>query len=383
MDSKVLPITAAALGGTVLLFICLVAYLITLPLSWFTADNQDLLALRQEYQGVGGGSGAALAAVAEQEYARYGGTACGSRYWPGGPEAWCCDFVYWCADQLGYVGQGQPFGTWTAYCPTAVSNLEAAGAEIYYPGDGTVPQPGDIIFFSAAYGRPGRASDGVSTDADHIGIVVEGTDSTVTVVEGNTGGGGPSASKLSRNTYSLTGPSWRSTYILSLWRPCYPRGAGGNGMFYFQISNPDPSYTGCAMDCTEIERAGVIRTLYFEYGMNLEGCILVAQSIRDNSLYNTGSIQNTITRLYQPYGTRTYWTTWTGDMDLGSQAYQNALRAFDYVFVQGGSAVQHKIFCYYTPLGSVQTDADFQRNFQLPLTFVFQLGSARFFSWEA
>lgn len=37
-----------------------------------------------------------------------------------------------------------------------------AGAEIYYPGDCTIPQPGDIIAIWDDIGRHGNASDSVS-----------------------------------------------------------------------------------------------------------------------------------------------------------------------------------------------------------------------------
>ena len=117
---KPLTITAATFGGTILIFCCLIAYLISLPLSWF-ADHEDLLTLRQEYQGTVSGGGAELAAIAESEYAQYGNTSCGSRYWTA-PHDWCSDFVYWCADQLGLVGSDQLFGSWTSYVPTAIDH---------------------------------------------------------------------------------------------------------------------------------------------------------------------------------------------------------------------------------------------------------------------
>ena len=379
-NEKALPAAlGGSIGGTILLFCCLIAYLISQPLSFFSGLD-DLLALRQEYLQSVGGSGEALAKIAIEEYEKYGGTACGSNYWPGSAENWCCDFVYWCADQLGYVGEGQIFGPRTGYCPTAISQLAAAGAMIYYPGDGTVPQAGDIIFFSTHYSRPGQASDGVSDWASHVGIVIEGTETTVTTIEGNTGGGGPSGSTISRYTYSLTGSTGGGSYILEFFRPSYPAGSL-DSLFYFSIDNPDSTYSGQAMTLTQEEQSGVIRTIYFEYGISLEGSILVAQTIRDNTVYNTGDIKETVTIMYEPYGRHTYWSTRTDDLELDSQSYQNVLAAFDYVFNQGGSAVQHKIFCYYSPYGSIQTDADYQAQFLAPLEFVIQFEEGRWFSY--
>ena len=174
---KPLTITAAIFGGTILIFCCLIAYLISLPLSWF-ADHEDLLTLRQEYQGTVSGGGAELAAIAESEYAQYGNTSCGSRYWTA-PHDWCSDFVYWCADQLGLVGSDQLFGSWTSYVPTAIDQLIKNGAAYFGPADGVTPQPGDIVTWWGG-GRAGRASDySPGAHGRHIAIAVEGTEGTV------------------------------------------------------------------------------------------------------------------------------------------------------------------------------------------------------------
>ena len=202
----------------------------------------DMLEYSAEYAGISldlgsyGGStrrrsgGGSMAQLAEQEFESYGGTACGNRYWGSrGPEAWCVDFVYWCANQLGYVGSGNIFGPQIAYVAGMASQLQTAGATFYYPGDGTVPQPGDIIMFWDTAGRPGTASDGIITDDRlcHTGIVVEGTSTTVTIVEGNCGSSNPASSVLKRNTYTFTGKCWTSSgygdvYIAQFATPQYP-----------------------------------------------------------------------------------------------------------------------------------------------------------------
>lgn len=172
--------------------------------------------------------GFTLGQLAESEFASYGYTACGYRYWPYGyAQAWCCDFVYWCASQLGLVGSGQLFGSYTSWCPSAITQLANAGAQIYYPGDGTTPQSGDIIFWWSG-GRPGRAGDTIgNSNICHIGIVTAGTPSSVTVVEGNCGSSNPSQSVLKKNTYNLTSRSWATSsgaqvYIFAIARPNYP-----------------------------------------------------------------------------------------------------------------------------------------------------------------
>ena len=85
---------------------------------------------------LGGGllaaSRAELAAVALREYEQNGNIKGGGKvywsYWNKGVEAWCVDFVYYCGDQIGLVGQDKPFGPYTAACTTAWSQLKAQGA---------------------------------------------------------------------------------------------------------------------------------------------------------------------------------------------------------------------------------------------------------------
>lgn len=369
---KPLTVTAAALGGSILVFCCLIAYLISLPLSWF-ADHEDLLSLRQEYQGTGGG--AELAAIAESEYTQYGNTACGSRYWTA-PHDWCADFVYWCADQLGLVGSGQIFGAWTSYVPTAIDQLIDNGAAYFGAGDGVTPQPGDIVTWWGG-GRAGRASDySPGAHGRHIGIAVAGTEGTVTVVEGNSGGGGYNASKLRKNTYPLTSASYGTTYIYLIIRPNYPAGSGDlNSPFYFTLDQPDSSYYGHPVEgLTDKQIAAIKSTIYGEFGGDLGGSICVAQSIRDN-------VDRDPSITYDNFIEKCKYDN--GQASRPASVYDTTIvrQAFDYVFNQGGSAVQHPIYCFYTPLGNVQTDADYQALFLSPLEFVYQVGTVRFFSF--
>lgn len=376
MDStdKTLLGIGAVIGGGILIFICLIAYIITLPFSFFTSAFSDLLALRQEYLGT---SGATIAAIAEQEYDQYGDTVCGDRYWTS-PHDWCVDFVWWCADQIDLVGSGNLFGSWTSYVPTAIDQLIANGAEYYGPGDGVTPQPGDIITWWGG-GRAGRASDySPGAYGRHIAIAVEATDYSVTVVEGNAGGGGYASSKLRRNTYSLNGLSYGTSYIYLIIRPNYPASSAGglNNPYYFVISSPDPSYVGHTVTgLTQSQIASIKNTIYGEYGTDLGGAICVAQSIRDN-------VDRSSSITYSNFVTA---CSYNGGMTSRSESVYNTTivqQAFDYVFNQGGSAVQHPIYCFYAPTSRLQSDADYQALFLLPLEFVIQVGTARFFSWE-
>ena len=363
--SKVLAGVTGGVVGFLLFTALLIAYVISLPLSFFEdGDYDDLWNFRQEYYdsiNPGGYGGAAIVEIAEREWQEYGGTACGYRYWPS-PGNWCVDFVYWCGNECGYVGDGEIFGPTARNVSAEFDHMMDAGAQIYYPGDGTIPQPGDIIAFWDDIGRPGRASDGVPLYQNllcHTGIVTEGTDTTVTIIEGNAGGGGYTNSTIKKNTYSLTGCSWGNTYICCFARPQYPyTGLAGSGDYWFSSHNPgrvqmlvdeDPSYGGHPVSVTDEEMRAIVYTIYREMGTDPDGCMLIAQELRDQFDYldYIGSDYPswpsvTWERIIRASWNPAYWTTGR-NLRLGSE-HQYAYDAFRWVFEQGNSAIPHKIF---------------------------------------
>ena len=100
-----------------------------------------------EADSLGGGllaaSRAELAAVALKEYEQNGNIKGGGKtywsYWNKGVEAWCVDFVYYCGDQIGLVGQDKPLGPYTAACTTAWSQLKVQGAYRFRVGTTLMP----------------------------------------------------------------------------------------------------------------------------------------------------------------------------------------------------------------------------------------------------
>lgn len=85
---------------------------------------------------------------------------------------WCACFVSWCADQCDILGIAVPK---FAVVDDGVTWFKSF--DMWADG-GSVPSAGDIIFFDW---------DG-DHDPDHVGIVADCDGSTVTTVEGNTGG---------------------------------------------------------------------------------------------------------------------------------------------------------------------------------------------------
>lgn len=149
--------------------------------------------------------------------------------------------------------------------------------------------------------------------------------------------------------------------------------------FYITIDNPDPSYRGHSVpNLTAEQIANIKNTIYGEYGSNLTACIVIAQSIRDNVDRSWPDCNyDNFVEVCKYYG---------GYPERSPEEYEteNVNLAFDYVFNQGGSAVQANVFAFYTPLPSagLNNDSDYQALFAKPLNFVVQVGTARFFNWD-
>ncbi len=103
------------------------------------------------------------------------------------------------------------------------------------------------------------------------------------------------------------------------------------------ISNPDPNYSPKKVTLTDADRAKLERLVMGEAGsMGYEGCALVAQAIRDAmNRSNTTSIDRIISE-YKYYA------------PTNKAPNQTVKDAVSYIFDNNGSAVQHRIICFYT-----------------------------------
>lgn len=89
---------------------------------------------------------------------------------------WCCYFVGYCIQESGY--ETKDFG----FAPGTImwtNNLKELGK--LKSADNYTPQVGNLIFFD--YG--GRSHYKATGNVDHIGVVVEVKDNSVTVIAGN------------------------------------------------------------------------------------------------------------------------------------------------------------------------------------------------------
>lgn len=133
----------------------------------------------------------------------------------------------------------------------------------------------------------------------------------------------------------------------------------GSGSFAFEDSrmlvSPQANYTGTKVTVTDQERNAIVYTIYKEMGADdngsdANGCILVAQELRDGYLYWdpskaqeswTMSWQNLITHHYRA----DYWSVGVG-IDPTESQYALAYQAYLNVFVRGGSGIRHRIFAH-------------------------------------
>ena len=120
-------------------------------------------------------------------------------------QAWCAYFVMWCARAAGADVSVVPD---MPACRDMMAFYQRQGR---FGSLACTPKAGDLVFF--AY-TPGGV-------ANHVGIVLKATDTTLTVREGNTDGG-----RVATHTYSRmssNGCVSPSLYILGYARPDYAR----------------------------------------------------------------------------------------------------------------------------------------------------------------
>lgn len=107
--------------------------------------------------------------------------------------------------------------------------------------------------------------------------------------------------------------------------------------YLVEIDNPDPSYSPKRVSLSEYDRAKLERLVMGEAGtMGYTGCALVAQAIRDAmNRSDTSSIDRIISE-YQYYAPTTI------------EPNDDVKAAVSFIFDENGSAVQHRVICFYT-----------------------------------
>ncbi len=128
------------------------------------------------------------------------------------------------------------------------------------------------------------------------------------------------------------------------------------------IDNADPSYSPSYVSLSTYDREKLERLVMGEAGtMGFYGCALVAQSIRDAmNRSGTSSIDYIISQ-YQYFGS------------TAIEPNSDVKEAVSYIFDQNGSAVQHRVICFYIGYSSWHETQ----------TFITELDGVRFFDLNA
>lgn len=126
---------------------------------------------------------------------------------------------------------------------------------------------------------------------------------------------------------------------------CSSIGGIGNGEFLFTSGyTPDSDYKGQTYSLTSEERSELLWIIYNEYGSGgYEAMVLQAQCLRDAlvSKYNNCTPMNIKDSMGYAYGEY-------GNSKSVTDNSEEAKKALEYVFDQGGSAVQHRIMLMCT-----------------------------------
>ena len=122
---------------------------------------------------------------------------------------------------------------------------------------------------------------------------------------------------------------------------CSPIGGGvGNGEFLFTSGyTPDSSYQGQTYPLSSEERSEMLWIIYNEFGTGgYEGMVLQAQCLRDALVMK----YNNCTPMNIKDSMRYEYSAYRNSRSVTDNS-EDAKRALEYVFDQGGSAIQHRI----------------------------------------
>lgn len=128
--------------------------------------------------------------------------------------------------------------------------------------------------------------------------------------------------------------------------------------YLVSIDNPDTSYSPSKVELSDYDRAKLERLVMGEAGtMGYEGCALVAQAIRDAMNLSGNTSIDYIINEYKYYA------------PTNIEPNADVKAAVSYIFDDNGSAVQHRLICFYTG----------ESNWHETQNFIISCGNVRFF----
>lgn len=274
---------------------------------------------------------------------------------------WCAIFAGWCLKKCGMnlndLGYSASVPIW---------KKNATGKGMYKANNGGyTPKVGDLVIYDY------DPSNG--NDVDHIEIVVEVSGNTVVTVGGNTGSGGFYNTRVNKFTFNYKDTS---SSIVGFINIPYANTSGmcaASKEFqqkYGYLNQTD--YAPVAYKLTDEQRTFVEKVVTGEYGGDSDGCLIVAQCIRDALVDGRCNDAMKIKKSVAEGG-----LGYEGWKDTATQEAKDAVRK---IFDQGMYAVKYKLryMCtddYYTE----NPDSFFHR---VPLIFKYNgnTGVVCFFS---
>lgn len=166
-----------------------------------------------------------------------------------------------------------------------------------------------------------------------------------------------SSTNVTTQSSSTSSSSTVSTTVVS---SSYVAGSTSSG-YLLDIANPDPNYTSYAIHLSDADRDLAERIIMGEAGdMGYTGMAIVAQCLRDAFVMGGHSDIATVISKYGYYGSTSI------------KPSQTCKDVVDYIFEQGGAAVQHRTIAFYSTAYCSSSWHESQE-------FVCQYGSVRFF----
>lgn len=173
----------------------------------------------------------------------------------------------------------------------------------------------------------------------HVGIYA-GRDNSGNIMTVDHGGSGSSINCSLADGSNWTGPKYRNGSWFEGYIHYDGLSSGGNGEFLATSGyKVDSNYKGCTYSLTSEERSEFQWIVYNEYGSGgYEGMVYQAQCLRDALInnYNNCTPMTIKDDLRYAYGTYHASKSQTDNNE-------DAKKAIEYVFDQGGSAIQHRI----------------------------------------
>lgn len=273
---------------------------------------------------------------------------------------WCAIFAGWCLKKSGMDLNSLGY---SASVPVWKKNATAKGMYKANNG-GYTPKVGDLVIYDY------DPSNG--NDVDHIEVVVEVSGNTVVTVGGNTGSGGYTNTKVNKFTFNYKDSS---SSIVGFINIPYANTSGmcaaskdfQTKFGYINQSN----YTPVAYKLTSEQKAFVEKVVEGEYGGDSDGCLLIAQCIRDALVDGRCTDPMKIRKSVSEGG-----LGYDGYKDNASQMAKDAVTK---IFDQGMYAVKYKIRYMCTESYFKGNPDDFRHNLPLVLKYNGITGTVYFF----